>query len=335
MTTLAFAIDGGTSKPCLKGHWLQRSWVTMGTYYRVRMHIPSGLQENKPIALVYQTAHHMDEIFSPYRPDSEISRLNNLAGSGPVQVSPEMIELVSMSLELYRKTRGTFNIAIAPLVMAWGFIQGPYRIPSDNQISHLLPLTNPNAVHVNRKENTISMERTGMALDFGGIAKGYTLDQTATKLRNIGIFHALLNLGGQVQAMGYEDACRRPWTIYVRHPKDPSRTYTSFKASNLAFATSGTEEKYFQVDSKKYSHLLDPRTGRPIELSSISLTVASTSGALADALATGLLIHYGSVDFVWIAKSLAQPILVLDGRSDSQVKVTSFFWPPASSNAPR
>ena len=215
---------------------------------------------------------------------SEISRLNR---EGSAVVSEETAALISDALALYGETGGLFNIAVYPVVDAWGFYSGDHRVPGGEELQALLPLTDPALVTV--RDGTVTLSADGMAIDLGGIAKGYASAAAADAVRKAGASSAILSLGGNVYAVG-----KKPdgtaWKVGVQDPKDTASLVGILSLEDEAAVTSGAYQRYFEAGGVRYHHIIDPETGRPSDSGLASVTVVTPDAVRADAYSTALFI---------------------------------------------
>lgn len=226
-----------------------------------------------------------EHLWSTTIADSDIGRVNR-AGGECVNVSEDTAKLIALALEMSRSTGGAFDPTVYPLVCAWGFTTGEYRVPANTEISDLLKYVDPATVSVADCEITI---RDGMQIDLGGIAKGYAGDEVIQLLHEWGISSALVNLGGNVHTLG----CKpdgSAWNIGVKSPDD-SGILGIVSVCDRCVITSGAYERFFiSEDGVKYGHIIDPRTGYPAENGLLSVTVIGTEGGRCDALSTALFV---------------------------------------------
>lgn len=214
---------------------------------------------------------------------SEIYRANNSAGTA-VFVSDETAELIGYALEISEQTGGAFDITLYPVLCEWGFTTGEYRIPSDERLEELLLKTGSGKVALN--ENMLEL-LGGAMIDLGGIAKGYTGDLLAQYLKGEGISSALLDLGGNIHAIGSKPD-GSPWRLGIRDP-DGDGNLAVLELCDKAAVTSGGYERYFVgEDGERYCHILDPETGIPADSGLISVTIVGDEGRLCDALSTAV-----------------------------------------------
>ncbi len=262
--------------------------VAMGTIARITAFDEPGregmVREIVLAALARISA--IDKALSLYSPDSDISRANAGAAESPVEVGPIFLDCFERALEVSQATNGLFNPAVKPLSDAWGFGPGEeYRVPSDEELVALLPLCDLSAVKV--EEGRISYGKPGMALDLNGIAQGFAADEAALILKAAGINSALIEVGGGEFVCVGGKPYNTPFNIGIRKPvRESEETLATLLVAHHAMATSGDYERYFEVDGVRYSHLIDPRTGRPKTVPSTSVTVVGPSCATCDSLGT-------------------------------------------------
>lgn len=251
----------------------------------------------------------LEKLFSATDENSEVYRLNQ---GEDQQVSWETMDILSQALELCRRTDGALDISIYPLVRAWGFTTGEYRVPSEGELQELRGHVGYDRIRLRPKERTVLLPE-GMEVDLGGVAKGYTGDALISLFRERGVSSALCNLGGNVQALGRKPDGSR-WRIAIKNPFGEG-TVGVLKVDGQAVVTSGGYERYFERDGKVYWHILDPVTGRPAEKGLVSVTIVSDSGLLCDGLSTALFVmgEEKAIDF-WRDSQDFEMILVGEDR---------------------
>jgi thiamine biosynthesis lipoprotein len=199
--------------------------------------------------------------YSRYRDDSVTSRINAAAGGSPVAIDRETHALLGYADQCHVQSDGLFDITSGVLRRAWNFRRDPPRVPSPAELAALLPLVA--WADVEWDERSVRLRRAGMEIDFGGIGKEYAADRAATILLDHGLRHGFVDLGGDIRAIGPQPD-GTPWRAGVRHPRVAGAAVAAFDLSEGALATSGDYERYFDVDGKRYCHILDPRTGMPV-----------------------------------------------------------------------
>ncbi len=225
----------------------------------------------------------IDHLMSLYRPDSELSALNAKAGEGSVPVSDATLDVLTAAKHYERLSDAAVDVTIQPLVDLWGFYRVKQAaVPPQDKINAVLQLVGMDRITLNSSDNTVTLD-AGTSLDFGSIAKGYAVDRALKVLRARGVPAALVNLGGNIGVMGHPPA-KRPWVVGVQHPRE-GRLIGTIRFWDGAVSTSGDYDRYFEAGGKRYSHLLDPRTGWPVE-GVYALTVVAPNATAADALST-------------------------------------------------
>ena len=260
-----------------------RDIFAMDTYMTVTAYGPNA---ETAVDQAKQEIERLDALLSTGEETSEVAQIN-ANGGGPL--SEDTTYLLERSLELYDSTNGVFDIAIYPIMDAWGFTTGNYTVPSDETIENLLPLTDANDIIYDKDKLSISFAKDGMKIDFGGIAKGYTSGRIADIYRECGVTSGLINLGGNVQVVGTKTDGSK-WRVAVQSPEAEDDYLGILSTADRAVITSGGYERYFEQDGVKYHHIIDPSTGHPANNGLVSVTIVSADGTLADGLSTSLFI---------------------------------------------
>ncbi len=214
--------------------------------------------------------------------NSEICALNR---GGRAELSPETAELLGAALDMCRRTDGALDISTYPVLRAWGFTTGEYSVPGGEAIAALLPLVDYGRVAL---EAGAAALPPGMEIDLGSVAKGYTGDALAALLKQGGADSALLDLGGNIQAVGSKPD-GSPWRVAIRDPAGDGNIGV-VEVADQAVVTSGGYERYFEEDGVRYWHIIDPATGWPARSGLASVTVVGESGLLCDGLSTALFV---------------------------------------------
>ncbi|MBQ7682416.1 MAG: FAD:protein FMN transferase [Oscillibacter sp.] len=235
---------------------------------------------------------------------SEVYALNRDGGG---TVSAETAALLDTALTMCRATDGAFDVSIYPVVRAWGFTTGEYRVPSFDETAALLEHVDYARIRLDGQSVTLP---EGMEIDLGGVAKGYAGREAASYLREHGVTSGLLNLGGNVQTVGSKPD-GSPWRVAIRDPDDAQSYAGVVEIRDKAAVTSGGYERYFEENGETYWHIMNPATGRPARNGVVSATVIADDGALCDALSTALFVmgpekaerfwrSYGGFDMILI-----------------------------------
>lgn len=229
----------------------------------------------------------LDHNLSTNRPESEIYRLNK---EGKGELDEDGRYLMNRSLSFYKDTDGAFDIAIYPLVKAWGFTTNKFQVPDQATIDKLLPLSHLSELSYNADSGVVEFKKPGMGIDFGGIAKGYASTRLMEIFREHGIESALCSLGGNVQLLNAKPD-GEPFKVAIQNPFAPNEDYAGIlTATDEAVITSGSYQRYFEQDGKRYHHIIDPATGKPADKGIVGATVVCKDGTMADAYATALFV---------------------------------------------
>lgn len=219
-------------------------------------------------------------------PDSEVLAINRAAGSSPVAVSPDTFEVIERGIRYSALTDGVFDISVGPLVSLWGIGTPRERVPTMEEIVAAKPLIDFSRIEIDPEHRTVFLPEEGMAIDVGGIAKGFAVQEAAKLLRSEGISRAVLDFGGDVYTVG-----RRPddnlWRIGLQSP-DTGRggIIAVIESSNTSVVTSGAYERFFVQDGVRYHHMIDISTGFPARSEVISVTAIAENATLSDVLST-------------------------------------------------
>lgn len=236
---------------------------------------------------VEQEIRRLENLFSVTVENSDIARLNQAAGKTAVTLDADTMTLLEAGKSFGEKTGGAFDIAISPIVKAWGFTEEEHHVPSAEELAALLPLTDDADVIL--QENGAYLQKEGMAVDLGGIAKGYATDKVAELLRKNGVSSAIFSLGGNVYGLGTKPNGEK-WSVALANPLDTNDYCGLISVENQAVVTSGGYQRYFEENGKKYHHIIDPATGCPAETGLLSVTIICENGTQADALSTALFV---------------------------------------------
>ena len=261
-----------------------REILAMDTAMRVTAY---GDRAKEAVQAAEEEIKRLDALFSVGNASGDIARLNENASA---VVSGETCELINRSKELYNSTGGALNIAVYPLMEAWGFTSGEYRVPEQKEIDAMLTCMDVDEISCDENTGEVILPE-GMGIDLGAIAKGYTSARLMDVFVSYDIASAIVSLGGNVQALGNKPDGTK-WRVAVEDPfSEEGDSYAGIlEITDQAVITSGAYERYFEQDGKRYHHIIDPATGYPAENGLASVTVVSQDGALADALSTALFV---------------------------------------------
>lgn len=260
-----------------------RSRPMMGTVFIIKVDAEPSVAE-PAIEDAFDEIARLEDVLSEWRSDSEISRINQNAGRSPVAVGEDVFRVVKAGVDVSRWSRGAFDLSWAALRGLYDFRPGRQRVPDRAQVRPLLRHIDYRKIRLDEEARTVFLEQTGMAIGTGSIGKGYALDRAGQILREAGIESYMLFGGGQVQVHGMRGD--RPWRVGIQHPRNETTYFAFFESDGGSISTSGDYERVF-VDSrgKRWHHILDPRTGLPVERT-MSVTLMAPDGLHADALST-------------------------------------------------
>lgn len=279
----------------------------MDTYMSVKVY---GKEGEKAAELAEKEIHRLDKLLSTGSESSEVGSINE-QGSGTLSEDGRV--LLEKSLELYDLTDGAFDVSIYPVMKLWGFTDQDYKVPSDSKLKDALALVDAGDIVFDEKTGEVSFAKDGMAIDFGGIAKGYTSQRLTELVKETGAESALINLGGNVQTVGTRPD-GQDWRIGIQDPKDEEDVIGVVAGHDMAVITSGGYERFFEEDGVRYHHIIDPSTGYPANNGLISVTIVCDDGMTADGLSTALFVmgKEKAMDFWKAHKDLFQCVLVDD-----------------------
>ena len=264
-----------------KNEKYQKQLFAMDTYMEFTAYGRGGQLAVEKAA---QEVQRLDALLSAQNEESQVYALNQL---GSLVVSDDLAEIIQRGKEIFRETDGLFDDTVYPLMELWGFPTGEYHVPSGEEIENLLPYVDGGMVEISG--NTVTLGE-GQQIDLGGIAKGYTGEKLTEIFQEYGVSSAMVSLGGNIQAIGTKPD-GSSWRVGIRDPKGSQQDYAGvLQVQDEAVVTSGGYERYFEEDGKTYIHIIDPRTGYPVENDLLSVTIVSPDGTLADGLSTALYI---------------------------------------------
>ena len=260
-----------------------RDVFAMDTYMTVKAYGSNG---DAAVDAAVDEINRLDALLSTGKKDSEIGQINANNGG---QLSEDGAVLMERSLELYKSTNGAFDVAIYPVMKAWGFTDGNYQVPDADILKATLELADPSLIDYDKETSTVSFQKDGVQIYFGGIAKGYTSSRIMDIYREKGVTSGLVNLGGNAQVFGTKPDGSL-WRVAVQSPDSEDEYLGVLETKDKAIITSGGYERYFEKDGVTYHHIIDPSTGYPADNGLISVTIVSADGTLADGLSTSLFV---------------------------------------------
>ena len=259
----------------------------MGTIFKVSVH--SEKSRNKVEDIVqgsFKIADEMDDRFSDYSAESEVSKFNKQGSHIPFKISSELLELLTISQILYYKTSASFEPAAGALTQLWRLSRKSKRLPDQKTLSLAIKASSFASLIIDRKKKTLTKKDHLTRLDFGGIAKGYTADKMLNYLQEHDLKSCSISAGGDV-IVGNPPPGRLYWIIRINPFGDSNSETMRVKLSNAAVSTSGNVEQFIQVGGKKYSHIVNPKNGLGLTTNHATVVI-SNKGSMSDALATSI-----------------------------------------------
>ena len=261
-------------------------FFAMDTYMSITA---NGTDAQAAVNAAQAEVYTLENELSRNLPASEISKINAQSGLLPVTVSQETFDIIADAVSYSEKTNGAFDITIAPVMDIWGFTDSKFRVPSASEIQAVLPLVNWQKIILDKTKLTVELPVKGMALDLGGIAKGYSSDKVQAVMRGYNITSALISLGGNVAVFGTK-ADGSLWKIAITDPAAPDSYIGVLNATDVSVITSGGYERNFIQNGITYIHIMDPALGTPVKSDLLSVSIVSADGVQGDSLSTALFV---------------------------------------------
>ncbi len=233
---------------------------------------------------------NMEKLLSTNLKGADIYRINQAAGKKAVKVDPRTFEIIEAAQGMSKKSQGKFDVSIGAVTNLWRIGDDVARVPGDQEIKNALPYINYKDITLDKKEKTVYIKK-GMILELGAISKGYIADGVKKIFKKHGITTAIINLGGNVLTIGKSPNDPKGWNIGVQNPDEVrGDTVGSVHVKDSSIVTSGIYERYIEKDGKRYHHIMDPKTGYPVENDISGVTVFTKTSLQGDELSTSLFI---------------------------------------------
>jgi FAD:protein FMN transferase len=263
---------------------LEYRQVLMGVPVRILVYAGDKDLANAAVHAAFERIRQLNLIFSDYDEDSEISRLTRNYSTGqPIAVSADLATVFAASLEVSRRSEGAFDVTVGPLVRLWRPSRRSKQLPAANELAAAKRRVGYRAVHLDLEHRTVTLDKSDMRLDFGGIVKGYAADEARAVLKSRGFNQALVALSGDI-SVGDAPPDEPGWKIGVAGLEPPSEDPKEFiYLTNKAVSTAGDAYQFVEIGGKRYSHLVDPTTGLGITRR-VTVTVIAPTGLLSDGL---------------------------------------------------
>jgi FAD:protein FMN transferase len=261
----------------------EASRMSMACLYAIEAYGPNAHDLERVVDEALDEVDRIDRLMSHYRAASDVSRVNREAARHPVTVDAELFDFIAEAMRYNRESAGAFDITVGPLMKAWGFFRGDGRVPSDEEIASASRHVGGTHVTLDPAARTIAFDAPGVEIDLGGIAKGYAVDRVVGLFRRRGVAAALISAGGStIYGLGAPPG-RAGWDVEIQDPIESGKTAVTVQLKNRALSVSGSSEKSFAAGGVTYSHIMDPRTGWPVQ-GMLGVAVLAPTGTAGDAL---------------------------------------------------
>lgn len=261
----------------------------MGSVFQITIVDKNHNSAQENIQKTIDEIERIENLISEWRPETQISEVNQNAGIKPVKVDREVFEITKKGIWFSKITNGAFDISIVAMDRIWKFDGSMEKLPSKRNIRKSVVKVNYKNIVVDSVNSTIYLSRKGMKIGFGSIGKGYAADKGRELLQSLGIKGGIINAAGDITTWGNQ-IDGEPWKIGVNNPFETGETIAVLEFSNnKAVTTSGTYEKYAEIDGKRYSHIINPKTGFP-SMGITSVTIIGENAEMCNGLSTSILI---------------------------------------------
>lgn len=291
----------------------------MGTLVRITLYTNDEPAASKAFRAAFDRIGNLDRILSDYQPESELNQITTRAVGRPVRVSRELFTVLAASQKLADATAGAFDITQGPVIRLWREARKTARLPDPAALKEAATRTGHRKLHLDAAHRTVTLDREGMALDVGGIGKGYAASEALAVLDRLGIHRALVAVSGDL-AFGEAPPGQRGWRIGI-HPEDPALASVPgvLELTHAAVSTSGDSEQHVDIGGRRYSHIIDPSSGMGL-VDDITITVIARHGLDADGLDTAASV-LGAVRGLALIESRPGAAALIVQRTNGEVRV--------------
>ena len=292
----------------------KRTLKLMGSRFDITVVALNEEDANQYIDVAVEEIKRIERLISSWDSHSQTSLINKNAGSNPVKVDKELFDLIDRAIKISQLTDGAFDISYASMDRVWKFDGSMTEMPSKEAIEQSISKVGYKNIILNKDSLTVFLKHKGMKIGFGAIGKGYAADKTKALLKREGVSAGIINASGDLNTWGkQEDGV--DWKVAIKNPLNKNKVFALLPINESAVVTSGNYEKYVEFNNKRYTHIIDPRTGYPSS-GIVSVSVFAPSAELADALATSIFVMGKEVglDFINQLKSIECIIVDNDGR---------------------
>lgn len=267
----------------------KRTLMLMSSPYEITVVAETKEQAVNAINTSIKVIERIEDLISEWRPYTQTSKINNVAGIDSVSVDAELFNLIRRSIKMSELTEGAFDISFASIYKLYTYDKGEHPLPDSSLVSESVKLINYKNIKLNPSNHKVFLSKKGMKIGFGGNGQGYAANQAKKAIQSMpGVLGGLINVSGDILAWG-ESNHPDGWNIQIANPQDKSKPIAWLKLNNQSLVTSGDYEKYFTSNGVRYSHIINPKTGYPVTEVK-SATVISPDAEISDILATSMCI---------------------------------------------
>lgn len=267
---------------------IERKVVLMGSKFQITIVANDSAVANKQIDLAIEEIERIENLISEWQPHTQVSEVNRNAGIKPVKVDKELFELTKRALYYSKISNGAFDISTTALDKVWKFDGSMTEKPTEESIAKSIKNVGYQHIVLDSVHSTIFLKKSGMKIGFGSIGKGYAADKGRELMQKLGVQAGIVNASGDIATWGTQPN-GKPWRIGINNPFKRQHTAKILKLKNRAVATSGSYEKYAEIDGVRYAHIINPKTGYP-STGLTSVTIYGPSAEFANALSTSIMV---------------------------------------------
>ncbi len=286
----------------------------MGSRFDITVVASDSISANNYIDIAVAEIKRIEKIISSWDKNSETSEINRNSGVKPIKVSKELFKLIERSLVISKLTDGAFDISYASMDKIWKFDGSMKEMPSEALIKKSVEKVGFQNIILEKENQTVFLKLKGMKIGFGAIGKGYAADKAKSLLISKGVKAGIINASGDMNTWGSQPN-GQDWTVAITNPMDKNKAFALLPISNKAVVTSGNYEKFVTFNNKRYSHIINPKTGYPAS-GIISVSVFAQSAELADALATSIFVIGVEVGINRINQIPNVDCIIIDDKGD-------------------
>ncbi|MGL4914442.1 MAG: FAD:protein FMN transferase [Romboutsia sp.] len=278
---LTLAISGCSNEG--ENDQLSRTEIFMGTPIKLTLYNESN---EEILDKAFEKVSKIEDTLSINKPGTELDNLNAKSGISPVVLSEMSYDIIRKALEYSKLSDGGYDVSIGPLIKLWSIGLPEAKVPTQEEINEVIKLIDYSNIDMNDSNREVFLSKKGMIVDLGSIAKGYVADELVKLLKDEGIEKAIIDLGGNIYALGYKEENKK-WRIGIQNPfDDRGNVVGTIDVANKSVVTTGVYERFIEKNGKKYHHILNPKTGYPYETNIAGVSIVADHSIDADALST-------------------------------------------------